>query len=124
MNIEVGKEGEKAAEKFLRQKGYKILQRNYRSSLGEIDLVCLDRKKLTFVEVKTNAASNDFGRPESRVDTRKQKQIIRTALGFIKESGAKDFDYRFDVVSVYLKDSSPQRIEHFENAFEADGYLF
>ena len=117
-NIAIGKEGEKIAENFLRKKGYKILLKNYRSPLGEIDLVCLHDGAYIFTEVKTSSSLN-FGPPELRVDWRKQKQIIHTALAFLKQRGKLSCDCRFDVVSILLIKNEDPRIEHIENAFEA-----
>jgi len=122
MNLTTGKEGEKIAEKHLREKGYKILTKNFRTNLGEIDIICLDRETIIFVEVKTNT-SKDFGAPESRVDSRKQRQIIKGALSFLKQRGKLNSDCRFDVVSILLMKNAKPEIEHIENAFQADGYL-
>jgi putative endonuclease len=85
-------------------------------------MICLDRETIIFVEVKTNT-SKDFGVPESRVDSRKQRQIIKGALSFLKQRGKLNSDCRFDVVSILLMKNAKPEIEHIENAFQADGYL-
>lgn len=123
MKPDTGKEGEKLAEQFLRKNGYKILRSNYRNALGEVDLIALDGKTIVFVEVKTNT-SDEFGAPEDRVDQRKQKQIAKSALGFLKEIPARNLDYRFDVIGIQLYKDARPKIEHYKNAFEVDGFLF
>lgn len=118
-NATTGSAGEKIAEYFLRNKGYKVLVKNYRSTLGEIDLICLDKTTIVFLEVKSNT-SLEYGPPELRVDQKKQKQILQTALGFLKQRGKFDTDCRFDVVSVLFMRGENPKIEHIENAFTAD----
>lgn len=116
MSLEIGKTGERIAESYLRRKGYRILQKNFRTSLGEIDMICLEGATIIFVEVKTNS-STDFGVPEYRVDHRKQKKMAKVALGFLKQKGKTDSDCRFDVVGILLGKDSEPKIEHIENAF-------
>lgn len=116
MKLFTGKKGEDMAEQYLRKKGFKTLFRNFKTALGEIDLITLDHGTVVFVEVKTNS-STEFGLPEARVNYRKQRQIIKVAQEFLKMQGKPDTDCRFDVVSVILNPDEPN-IEHFENAFE------
>ncbi|MBI1884164.1 MAG: YraN family protein [Chlamydiae bacterium] len=119
-NLTVGKEGETLAENYLKKKGYRILEKNYRSPVGEIDLVILHRGTIVFVEVKTNRHEDGFGLPQERVHARKQKQIVKAALSFIKEKGISKMDFRFDVIAIQWINQHP-KIEHIENAFEANG---
>jgi len=121
MKIFTGKKGEDIAEHYLQKKGFKTLFRNFKTRLGEIDLISLDRETVVFVEVKTNT-STDFGMPEARVNGRKQRQIIKVAQEFLKIQGKSDADCRFDVVSVLLNGDQTPGIEHFENAFEVQDY--
>jgi putative endonuclease len=116
MSLAVGKAGERIAENYLRKKGYRIFQKNFRTSLGEIDMICLEGETIVFVEVKTNS-STDFGVPECRVDHRKQKQMAKVALGFHKQKEKTHCDCRFDVISILLRKDSEPKIEHIENAF-------
>src|SRR5262245_46828495 len=111
MNLALGKEGEKIAEIYLRNKGFKVLERNYRTPLGEIDLICLDEHTITFVEVKTNSTT-EYGTPELRVDHRKQKQMIKAALSFLKQKDHLNLDCRFDVVSILAPKGSKPDIQH------------
>ena len=80
--ISKGKQGEDAAASFLAKEGYKIVERNFRCPLGEIDIVAVDKGILVFVEVKTRS-SNKFGLPEEAVNRRKQHQIIKAAQFYI-----------------------------------------
>lgn len=111
----LGKEGERAAELFLKKKGYKLVERNYRCSGGEIDLIVLDGRVIVFVEVKTRTG-HTFGTPLEAVEFRKQRKMIQAAQYFLSEKGLHQRDTRFDVVGI----SWPQRepvVEHIENAF-------
>jgi putative endonuclease len=76
--LPLGRRGERAAEKYLRRCGYRIVERNFRAAGAEIDIVAMDGETLVFVEVKTRR-SRDAGAPEEAVDERKQKQIRRAA---------------------------------------------
>jgi len=112
----LGREGEKIAEQYLKKKGYKLVARNYRCSVGEIDLIVLDRRVIVFVEVKTRTG-NGFGTPLEAVEFKKQRKMIQAAQYFLSAKKLNERDARFDVVGI----SWPQReplVEHVENAFE------
>ena len=116
--FELGRSGEAAAAKLLKKNGYKILNKNYRTKLGEIDIIAKDRDTVCFIEVKTR--SNDsFGLPQESVSRLKQRQIAKAALSFLKEKNLFDKKARFDVVSVIYEGDRP-RIELIKNAFELD----
>jgi putative endonuclease len=112
----IGQNGEQAAAAFLRNKGYKIIQPNYRVAGAEVDLVASTGDILCFVEVKTRK-SCDHGEPEAFVTRSKQQKIIRAARIFSARKPYRDFRVRFDVVSV-LRDGDTLSCDHFENAFE------
>lgn len=112
-----GKVGEEFAAKYLRERKYKVIKRNYRCSFGEIDIVALDGKALVFIEVKTRG-STTFGSPQLAVDRRKQMQISKAALDFIKRKKISRMDMRFDVVTVQLLPSGEFRVELIRNAFD------
>ena len=112
----LGREGEGIAERYLKKQGFKLLERNYRCPLGELDLVALDRKVLVFVEVKTRT-SDGLGSPLEAVDRRKQRQIIKTALYFLSQKCLHDRDARFDVIGISMERGEPV-VEHIRNAFE------
>jgi putative endonuclease len=113
--LPLGRRGERAAEKYLRRGGYRIVARNFRAAGAEIDLVAMDGDILVFVEVKTRR-SRDAGAPEEAVDERKQKQIRRAAEIFATRYREHEIEIRFDIVAV---DASGERleIELLRNAF-------
>jgi putative endonuclease len=108
-------EGQKKAEEFLTQKGYRILTRNYRVKTGEIDLIARDGPYIVFVEVKSRSGLS-YGHPREAVNTTKQNRIIQTARQYITRYAITDGDYRFDVVEVLTTQEKTQ-INHIENAF-------
>jgi putative endonuclease len=114
-HLPLGRRGERAAEKYLRRCGYRIIQRNFRAAGAEIDIVAMDGETLVFVEVKTRR-NRDAGAPEEAVDERKQKQIRRAAEIFATRYRADDVTMRFDIIAV---DASGERleIELLRNAF-------
>src|ERR1043165_7800590 len=95
----LGKEGDAIAEAYLRKKGYKIIERNFRCGLGELDLIVLDRRVLVFVEVKTRTG-DAFGTPFEAVEFRKQQKMIQAAQYFIAQRRLQQRDSRFDVVGI------------------------
>ena len=103
--------GEEIAGRYLAEKGYRILTRNFRKPCGEIDLIALDGKTLVFVEVKKRA-SLAFGGPIAAVTAAKQHKIALTAQQYIKKNAPKFDSIRFDVVCLL-----PEQIEHIKNAF-------
>ena len=112
-NREKGRCGEILARKYLEEKGYRILEQNYRCCCGEIDLIGLDGTYLVFIEVKARR-TNHQGYPSEAVDRKKQKKISQTAAFYFSEHRIReDVPIRFDVVEI-LRD----RIRHIENAFE------
>jgi len=113
---ELGRAGEKQARKFLQRKRYRIVTRNYRCPLGEIDLIALDGKTVVFVEVKTRTA-NQHADPEESVTPAKQERIVRCAEFFLKQTGSDDRASRFDVVAITENDNKKMEIEHFVDAF-------
>ena len=114
---EVGAKGEKLAVKFLKRKGYKIVQRNYTCKLGEIDIVARQDGTVIFVEVKTRR-TQEFGPPQSAITAAKKKQISRVALWYVKEKKFMDQSCRFDVIGItFSPESRKPRVEHIENAF-------
>ncbi len=113
----LGRKGEELAKRWLKKYGYVILETNYRSKLGEIDIVALDEGVLVFVEVKTRSSSR-FGSAKEAVDRNKQKRIIRVAQEYLKRfCPHKKVRVRFDVVGIDLAQNS---LELIKGAFEAD----
>lgn len=113
----LGRSGEDRAARFLVSRGYRILERNYSTRSGEIDLIALHQGTVAFIEVKTR--SNDaFGAPELAVNQRKQRRMIKAALGYIKFKKLHQVPCRFDVVAI--NNANEQQLELIQNAFEMD----
>ncbi len=112
-----GKSGEDAACKLLKEKKYKILERNFRKKHGEIDIIAKKDDKIIFVEVKARSTS-EFGTPAEFVTYAKQQRIIKTAWSYIQENSL-DAEFAFDIIEVYLYNGKPTSFNHIENAFYA-----
>lgn len=117
--LNLGRSGEDRAEALLRENHYRILARNYRTRLGEIDIIARDSDTVCFIEVKTRH-SDRFGSPKEAIGPDKQKRMGRAALLFLKEHKLMDHKARFDVVSVWEGDSGV-KTELLKNAFELGG---
>lgn len=108
-----GRSGEALAISYLKKKGYKILEKNYRTKFGEIDIIASKDDMVVFIEVKTRNTDN-YGAPEESVTREKQERIKKAALYYLKN--LKNIPaLRFDVISIELKQEP--RIEHIEYAF-------
>ncbi len=94
-----GVAGEKAAEKYLKKNGYRIIKKNYRTPIGEIDIIAEQDKALVFIEVKSRK-SLQFGHPIVAVTSQKRRKIIQMSQVFLKNFSIKDRVIRFDVVTV------------------------
>ena len=111
----LGELGERVAERWLRRKGWRIMQRRFRSGHRDIDLVVERDGLVAFVEVKARKGL-EFGLPVEAVDWRKQRELTRSAHVWIDRHGRPDEAYRFDVIGVLLAGSAV-RVRHVENAF-------
>lgn len=108
-----GQRGEDLAARYLEEKGYRIVARNFRYRRAEIDMIVKKGLLLVFVEVKARS-SDTFGHPEEFVDEKKATLIIEAAGHYIEETSWEG-SIRFDIISVMLR---PQiSIRHFEDAF-------
>ncbi len=117
-NRVLGDRGERAAARFLRRKGMRVITRGYRTRYGEIDLIARDGDILVFVEVK----SRRQGVPAEAVTFEKQRRITLAALHFLRKHDLLDLRSRFDIVAVVWPDERGEpQIEHIPNAFEAVG---
>jgi putative endonuclease len=112
----IGLNGEQAAAAYLKKKGFKIIQANYRVAGAEVDIVASSGDILCFVEVKTRKTC-DYGAPEAFVTRAKQLKIIRAAKIFSARKPYREYRVRFDVVSV-LHDDGVMACDHLESAFE------
>lgn len=109
---QMGTSYEIKAEEYLMQKGYKILERNFRNRQGEIDIIAKDGEYFCFVEVKYRT-TNEFGNPLEAVDYRKQNQIRKVALYYLMKNKLSEWTpCRFDVIAF-----EGEKLTHIENAF-------
>ena len=112
-----GARGEELAARYLIEKGFILLDRNYRDNLsrGEIDLIARIGTCLVFIEVKAGRGAA-FGSPESWVDARKQMRIARAANRYLQDHLLQDAECRFDVIGIHM-DRNPPEVVHIEQAF-------
>lgn len=115
-NLALGAHGEQLAAEYLADAGMEIVERNWRSRHGEIDLIAADGDGLVFVEVKTRTGTA-FGLPAEAVTATKQRRIRLLGLEWLRESERHWGRVRFDVVSILLVRGTAPRIEHIEGAF-------
>lgn len=113
---ELGLQGERLAESFLRERGLKTVARRFNTPVGELDLVMCERDTLVFVEVKT-LRDRRFDDPENRVTAGKQRKLLKAAKWYLTRKRQTERPCRFDVVAVVLSDTGEPEIEHFADAF-------
>ena len=111
-----GKKSENLAAWYLEKNGYKIIEQNYRTALGEIDIIAKEKKTIVFVEVKSRQSIR-YGNPKWAVTPKKQRKISMVALQYLKSIRQTDARARFDVVAITSNRDEPQ-IEIVKNAFE------
>lgn len=112
--MSLGFDGEKIACEYLKDKGYRILTRNYHSRFGEIDIVAQDKKTLVFVEVKTRS-NTQYGTALEAINFYKLRKIIKTSQFYINQFKLGDVDYRFDAIEVMVDESGGKNIDHLVN---------
>jgi len=123
---ELGTKGESVARDMYKIKGYRIVERNFKCRVGEIDLICVKDNLLVFCEVKTRTRLT-FGMPVESVDAKKIRHIRRVAASYLSQGMRLnrlygDFDIRFDVVEVIFVGEKCE-VNHLENAFEGSGAI-
>jgi putative endonuclease len=115
---EVGKLGEKTAQKFLKKRGYRVRETGFRCRHGEIDIIAEQKGCLVFVEVRTKS-NLDFGTPEESITQAKKEKLIASALTYSTTHQKLPSLWRIDVVAIELNEKGkPKRIELIENAVE------
>ena len=115
--LQFGGEGESTAIAFLKENGYRILEKNFRFNLGEIDVIAEQAGVIVFIEVKARL-DHEFGHPFDALTPTKQKKIIQTAQSFLVQKRIPDKPMRFDVVALTLDPPDTWKIELLENAFQ------
>lgn len=111
-----GLQGEQLAAEHLKQHQYTILQQNYRTRFGEIDIIAQNQQFLVFVEVKTRSGQG-LAAPREWVDDTKQKKLIRAAQSYLQAIGSEDFFIRFDVIEIIYSKDEKATLQWIEDAF-------
>jgi putative endonuclease len=114
---ELGRYGEKVAERFLRRHNYRVLARNWKSNRWEIDLICRQRNELVFIEVKTRRDAR-FAEPADNVNATKRQKITYAAAAYLKQLRHPGVHARFDVVEVMVETGTPPVCRLIANAYE------
>ena len=114
--IQTGKLGEDIAVDYLKNEGYRIIERNYRCVFGEIDIVATDRNVIVFVEVRSRR-SDRYGYPQESVGLNKKMKVSKIALNYLKEKQFQDCRARFDVVAVKILPEGSE-VKLIKNAFD------
>ena len=116
MNTKIkGRTGEDVACAYLKKKRYEIIERNFTTNVGEIDIICAHGGYLIFVEVKARRTT-EYGAPSEAVNYYKQRKISQVASQFLSKYRKYNSPIRFDVVEVYMETMS---VNHIENAFDS-----
>ena len=118
-NKDIGAMGENISENYLKNSGYRILDRNFKCKCGEIDIIAIHKNYICFIEVKTRYGIK-FGTPGEAVNFSKQKKIYKTAQMYILRKNIVDWDFRFDVIEVIVNIYNDNfSINHIKDAFQA-----
>jgi putative endonuclease len=113
----LGQRGENVAARYLRNQGYKIIERNFKCEVGEVDIIARDGKVLVFTEVKTR--EYDDPTPEDQVNRDKRHQLTKAAKYYLSRYGTPQPPARFDVVAIVWPSGREPQIRHTPDAFEA-----
>jgi putative endonuclease len=116
MRRQLGLWGESIAAHFLQGKGYDILERNYYTRYGELDIICEKDRKLVFVEVKTRR-STQFGSPEEAVTRQKINHLRKAAMVYLNNWKGPYREIQFDVITILIDAGGQPGINHIEQAF-------
>ncbi len=112
-NLKIGRRGELLAKRYLEDKGYTIVEQNFRNRFAEIDLIARKNGKLVFVEVRTKRQER-FGTPEESINRNKINKLIRNAQAYVAYKRYVQ-EYRIDAVCVVLNETGQvKRIDHYE----------
>ncbi|MFC1962811.1 YraN family protein [Chloroflexota bacterium] len=114
---EIGSQGERIAQDFLKEKGYRLLDTNFRSREGEIDIIARKGKCIVFIEVRTRS-NQSFGTPEESITSTKKERLVRLALAYLQDHPSPSSDWRIDMVAIELDGKKVTRVELIENAVQ------
>lgn len=113
-----GAAAEELAAAALIEKGYRVLERNWRCRFGELDIVAETGETLVVIEVRSRSGTASFGTPSESVNARKMMQVRNTAQQYVHQKRYYERPIRFDVISIILRpDLTPVSMDHIENAF-------
>ena len=113
----LGRWGEEVAARYLEERGYRLIARNYRTPYGEIDLIFEQDATVVFVEVKTRSGLG-YGQPEEAVTKKKRDHLTAAIAHYWQNNAEAERDWRVDVVAILRSwDGKLEEVEHFENAF-------
>ncbi len=112
---QVGQRGETIALHYLMEAGHQILETNWRFSRAEVDIISKDGDVLVFTEVKTRSADL-YGHPEASINHKKERLLADAAAMYMEQIG-HDWEIRFDVIGIVLKNQHAYTLEHFQDAF-------
>ncbi len=112
-HLQLGKAGEEIAARFLEEKGYRILGKNYRCALGEIDLIAEFENTVVFAEVKTRSSTR-FGNPQEAVNRQRISRLARAGEFYLREKKLTTRSWRIDVLSLLSKEGD-FHVEQIEN---------
>jgi len=113
--IKIGKFGQDLSAEFLQKRGCQIIDHNFYTRLGEIDLIARDKNQLVFVEVKTRLGHN-FGLPEEALNSDKAKKMKEAASEYLMQNNINSDNYRFDLIAVEInKRDKKAQIRHYKN---------
>ena len=119
---EIGDFGENCVVEYIKKSGYEVIEKNYHTRFGEIDIIAKDKECTVFIEVKTRKSSL-YGNASEYVNPKKQEKIIKSALSYLKD--IENTEIRFDVAEVYYIEKNNKfllkEINYIENAFLAEG---
>ena len=116
----LGNRGEDIARRHLLGLGWHILETNYRSKWGEVDIVAREGDQLVFVEVRTRQSDDKFGGPKESVTHKKKERLQATAETYIQELDQPPAGWRIDLIAVVLTRGEPPQVEHVPHAIELD----
>ena len=114
-HIKTGKQGEALALEYIKDKGYEILETNWRYRRSEVDIIAMDQKILVFIEVKTRG-SDYFGKPEIAVTKYKKKLLIDAGTAYMQKI-MHTWEIRFDIIAIVLRSENDVEIQHYTDAF-------
>ena len=112
--VEIGREGEDLAVEYLLANGYKIIDRNYYTQFGEVDVIASKDNNLIFFEVKTRRNKN-FGNPEESIDQKKIESLIITAEHYLEEKIDEEISWQIDLLAIQILRDGKVEIQHFRD---------